>query len=186
VKVGAAMRPKAGEVECGDGYVVRWMEDGVVIAVIDGLGHGREAAHAARRAREYIENQDVDSLSPLMHGLHQAMTHTRGAAVALLRFRPSIGEMSHCAVGNVEVVGVFQEEVQPLCTPGIVGYNVRRVVERTFPVRAGDVVVVHTDGVSRRFDLERYQHLEAQALAEAVLSDWGKDHDDATCVSVRC
>ena len=186
MKIGAAMRPKNGEVECGDGYVVSWQDDDALIAVIDGLGHGPDAAAASRAAREYVEAHQEDSPGSLMRGLHKAMAHTRGAAIALVRIRPRAGEMTHSAVGNVEVVGLFQEGVKPWCAPGIVGYQVRRVVERSFPIHDGDVFVVHTDGVSRRFDLERYRHLAAQDLAEAVLTDWGKGHDDATCVSVCC
>ncbi len=186
MKIGAAMRPKPGEVECGDAYVVTWQDDGALIAVIDGLGHGPEAAAASRAAREHIEAHGGDSPGTLMQGLHKAMAHTRGAAVALMRIRPRAGEMLHSAVGNVEVAGLSKEDVRPLCTPGIVGYNMRRVVERSFPIHGGDILVAFTDGVSRRFDLEAYRHLEAQNLAEAVLIDWGKNHDDATCVSVFC
>lgn len=186
MRIGAAMRPKQGEVECGDGYVVSWQNDGALIAVIDGLGHGPEAAAASRAALKHVEAHQDDSPSSLMRGLHHAIAHTRGAAVALVRVRPGAGEMTHSAVGNVEVVGLFREEVKPLFTPGIVGYNMRKVVEKSYPIHGGDVFVVYTDGVSQRFDLERYRHLGAQDLAEAVLTDWGKSHDDATCVSVCC
>lgn len=186
MKIGAAMRPKHGELECGDGYVVNWQDDGALIAVVDGVGHGHEAAAASRAVREYVKAHQDDSPGSLMWGLHKAMAHTRGAAVALVRMRPHGGEMTHSAIGNIEVVGLFQEEGNPLCTPGIVGYNVRRVVERVFSVHGGDLFVVHTDGVSQRFDLERYRHLGVQELAEAVLTDWGKGHDDATCVCVLC
>ncbi len=186
MRIGAAMRPKTGENVCGDGYVVRWLNDGALIAVIDGLGHGPEAAAAAGAACSYVEAHQDESLGSLMRGLHRAIAHTRGAAVALVRIRPDAGEMIHTAVGNVEVVGLFQEEVRPLFAPGIVGYNMRRVVERSFRIHGGDVFVIHTDGVSQRLNLERYRHLEAQALAEAVLGHWGYGHDDATCVSVCC
>lgn len=186
MKIGAAIRPKRGEVECGDAYLVSWQDDGALIAVIDGLGHGPEAARASRAACAYIEAHEGDSPGTLMHGLHKALAHTRGAAVALMRIRPRAGEMTHSSVGNVEVAGLSKEEVRPLCTPGIVGYKMRRVVERCFPIHGGDILVVFTDGVSRRLDLEAYRHREAQDLAEAVLIDWGKDHDDATCVSVFC
>jgi hypothetical protein len=186
MNIGAAMRPKPGEVECGDSYVIGWRDDGVVLAVIDGLGHGRDAAEASRTACAYIEHHQDDTLSSIMQGLHRAMTHTRGAAVTLMRIRPELGEMSHSGVGNVEVSGLCQEAVRPMCVPGVVGYSLRRVVERSFPIRAGDILVAHTDGVSRQFDIEQYRHLEAQALADAILADWAKDHDDATCVSVCC
>jgi len=186
MRIGAAIRPKPGEAECGDSYLVCPQGNETLVAVIDGLGHGPEAAAASRTARKYIVEHQEDSLRSLMEGLHQAMMRTRGAAVTLLRFQPDTGEMSHAAVGNVEVAGLFRESVRPLCTPGVVGCNLRKVVEKRFSIRSGDILVAHTDGVSRRFDLERYRHLGAQALADAVLADWGKDHDDATCVAVCC
>ena len=186
MNIGAAMRPKPGEVECGDSFVVCWQEDGALVAVIDGLGHGPEAAAASGAASKYIEEHQSDSLRSLMEGLHLTLIHTRGAAVTLMRIRPGAGEMTHSAVGNVEVVGILQQGGKPLCVPGVVGCNLSRVVERRYPIRSGDVLVTHTDGISARFDLEHYRHLDAQAMADALLADWGRDHDDATCVSVCC
>ena len=54
---------------------------------------------------------------------------------------------------------------------------------------AGDWwLVVYTDGVSSRFelnDLPVFRAGEPQALADAVLAGWGRQTDDATVVVVR-
>lgn len=47
---GVAVQPLPGETALGDHYLVKEFPSGVLIAVIDGLGHGSEAAAVAETA----------------------------------------------------------------------------------------------------------------------------------------
>ena len=47
------------------------------------------------------------------------------------------------------------------------------------------MIVAFTDGVSSRFTLETCDGLDVQDVADAVVRDHGKAHDDATCVVLR-
>ena len=51
---GVAMAPMKHETESGDTCLLKVSQDGVLIAAIDGAGHGVEAAAAARMAEETI------------------------------------------------------------------------------------------------------------------------------------
>jgi hypothetical protein len=42
-----------------------------------------------------------------------------------------------------------------------------------------------TDGISSRARLDAYRHLDAQNMADALLRDHAKDHDDASCVVIH-
>ena len=50
VEYGVAKLALPGHAESGDHHVVRCNRNGVLIAAIDGIGHGEEAADAARMA----------------------------------------------------------------------------------------------------------------------------------------
>src|SRR2546428_3284421 len=50
VEWGVASQTLAGEVESGDKHVVKIFPHGALLAAIDGLGHGEEAAAAANMA----------------------------------------------------------------------------------------------------------------------------------------
>ncbi len=50
IEWGVAAQPLEGEAESGDLHVVQRFPKGVLVAAVDGLGHGPEAAAAARSA----------------------------------------------------------------------------------------------------------------------------------------
>ena len=47
---GVAARPLEGQAVSGDLHLVKPLDDGVLLAVVDGVGHGGEAVAAARAA----------------------------------------------------------------------------------------------------------------------------------------
>ncbi len=51
-----------------------------------------------------------------------------------------------------------------------------------------DVVLLYTDGVSDRFEVDQYPQLlyeSAMSIARTVVQRFGKAHDDATCLALR-
>ncbi len=54
-----------------------------------------------------------------------------------------------------------------------------------YPLAAGDLLVLMTDGISTRFDLADLAHLEPQPLADALVLRHHKEHDDASCLVAR-
>jgi hypothetical protein len=49
----------------------------------------------------------------------------------------------------------------------------------------GDLLVLMTDGISSRFELEELAVLEPAALAEALIRRHHRIHDDAYCVAAK-
>src|ERR1044071_4727239 len=95
IVVSVASRPYPGERVNGDAHAVHWTgaaagEGGnghgrCRIAVIDGLGHGPEAAAAAACAVSFLdEHPDLDPAEALRRS-HVAMMGTRGAAISIAR-----------------------------------------------------------------------------------------------------
>jgi len=153
------------------------------LAVIDGLGHGPAAAEAATAVRAELERSDWNDLIELTRRCDAAARGTRGVALALVRVERSSGACQHVSVGNVEVVaGSSARRVAPLTRPGIVGAGVREARVTRFVLEHGDRLVIHSDGISGRFDLERLAGASAEQTAEWLVAEHGKAHDDAGCV----
>src|SRR5688572_12470289 len=94
--------PKVGERANGDRPLFRVDEaQRALLAVIDGLGHGPDAAQVANKATEYLDAVPLDiALSELMRRLHDGLAGSRGAAGTVCIVRN--GTFEACAVGNVE------------------------------------------------------------------------------------
>jgi hypothetical protein len=151
-------------------------------AVIDAMGHGPDAAAAARIAEDYIEAHADKPVTELIMGCHANLRSTRGAALSVLRVKLSNGHLEYAGVGNVEAAGLTRHPLRLFNSPGVVGGNVRKVLPLEHRVEPGDTLVLYSDGISSRFDLERYRRLEPPAIAAALLEEHGKAHDDASCL----
>jgi negative regulator of sigma-B (phosphoserine phosphatase) len=185
MEIAAAQRPATGESQCGDAYTVVQEDQTTLVAVADGLGHGPEAARAARAFCEHAESQAHRPLESILATADAALSGTRGAAVALLRLDPE-GRFDFAGVGNIAVRALSRRAIHPISVAGTLGRrNARRLRCESFDVEEGDLLVVHTDGVSSRYDLGALRDDAAARIAVALLSSFGKSHDDATCVVVR-
>lgn len=73
LKLSVACATKEGEQECGDAYLIKRYEDQVLIAVIDGLGHGNKAAKASKKAIELLGTVEEESLLNLIKYCHNGL-----------------------------------------------------------------------------------------------------------------
>ncbi|MBI5490953.1 MAG: SpoIIE family protein phosphatase [Deltaproteobacteria bacterium] len=183
--IGFAQHVAAGETECGDVVRVLSGEQVTTVALADGAGHGPQAREAAERFCAAIERHAAAGLEQLVRLASDDMASTRGAAVAVLRIDSGAGRMQFAGVGNIEVQSVCRERVRPISVPGVLGRRVRKVVCYEYAAHEGDLIVLYSDGISRRMVVEDYARLPVQLLAERVLAAHGLAHDDATCIAVR-
>ena len=61
----------------------------------------------------------------------------------------------------------------------------RKFKEFEYPVHPGDLLVVFTDGISNKLDVNQLRNLSVQEAADFLLHSMGKDHDDATCIIIK-
>src|SRR5262249_60258470 len=78
--------------------------DGGVVGAVDGLGHGAEAASAAKTAVRALERGANRPLVQLLRDCHQSLIGTRGAVVSAAAFAWRTETMTWLGVGNVEGV----------------------------------------------------------------------------------
>ncbi len=183
--IGSTFRPCAGETVCGDQLRII-SNNTTTMALADGLGHGPKANHAAGEFIEYIENHLSDDLETMIRDASKHIAKTRGVAGAIVRIDTVKQLMWFAGIGNIELVAESVQPIHAVCTPGIIGRPLRKIIVFEYNVEIGDLFALYTDGISTRFKLASFAHMDVQEIAEAILTDFGKSHDDATCIVARC
>jgi len=186
-----AGRALRGQVESGDSALVLDRGGDVLVAVVDGLGHGPEAAAAARAACSALTSSGA-GLDGLFQACHRSQSHERGAAMSAALVEPG-GSMAWAGVGNVEGLVVRAapgggarpaSHERLLMRGGVVGGSMPPIRQSKLDLRPGDTLVLATDGVSE--DLaESCDARPPEQLAQHLLDRHGRDNDDALVLVAR-
>jgi anti-sigma regulatory factor (Ser/Thr protein kinase) len=187
---GIFSRPKPNETANGDTFIIKNIRGATLVGVIDGVGHGELASHAANAARQYVERHAESPLLDIFRGVDRACASTRGVVMALAVFDWKKGTFRYASVGNIEVkVSRYgQEKPKFIVRRGIVGKHAPAPVITENEWRSGDILALHSDGISTHWqwhDFAQYADYPAQVIAEHIYNAMQKDHDDATIVIVK-
>ena len=179
----------------GDQCVVEVTETETLLAVIDGLGHGPEAAVAAERAVDVLRENPAEPVEVLLVLCHAALAHTRGAAITVASISATNGSMSWLGVGNVEAVLV---RAVPRCNApgtsprewamllgGIVGHQLPTLRPRIVDLQPGDMLLMATDGIARSFAEDASAVVGPARLADRILENLARPNDDALVLAAR-
>jgi serine phosphatase RsbU (regulator of sigma subunit) len=187
--VGAATRPYPGETANGDGWQVDWHLGACRLAVLDGLGHGPQAAAATDAALKTLGTRPDLSPGDALTACHTALLSTRGAAMSVATIDSAGQLLQYAGVGNVDAHLLRSGRQERLVAyRGIVGGTLPTVRTFSFDLGAEWLLVVHTDGIRSRFQLEDLGvelQADPQKLADAILASWSRETDDATVVIIR-
>jgi len=186
---GIAAQTLRGESESGDQYLVQPFAEGILVAVVDGLGHGVEAAEAASIAVKTLQQQASEPIASLIQLCHQNLLHSRGVVMSVASFNHQDATMTWIGIGNVGGVLVRAENREQereilLLRAGVVGNNLPDLRTSVVPVSPGDTLVLATDGIAEDF----YQvgvNDSPQKLADHVLATHIKGTDDAMVLVAR-
>ena len=102
-RVGVWTRPHPGETANGDAYFIRRRGAQMLLAVVDGLGHGPGAAEAAGAAVEVLSAWGGEPLEELFPRAHERLRSTRGAVMGACVVDTRRGAFYYAGVGNIEV-----------------------------------------------------------------------------------
>jgi anti-sigma regulatory factor (Ser/Thr protein kinase) len=188
-RVGSWSRPRPGEETNGDAWFIKEHDGETLLAVVDGLGHGRGAGEAARAALDTLERWEGEPLDELILATHDALRATRGAVMGAVVLDPARGAFNYAGVGNVEVrVLGADEPARPIPANGTLGARLSQV--RVWPHRwqEGTTLVIASDGISATWDVNAYPGLvnrSPQLLAGILLRDFARSSDDATVLVYR-
>jgi len=188
---GVATRPLPGEVVCGDLHLIKPIRDGVLAAVVDGLGHGKEAAIAAKTAVSVLERHAHEPLTALVNRCHEALTKTRGVVMTVATLRSFENQLAWLGVGNVEAMLLRADRRakapsdRVLLRSGLVGYQLPCLRASTLPLAPDDLLIFATDGIDAGFAEGLVCSDSPQQLADRILELHCKGHDDALVLVVR-
>jgi hypothetical protein len=187
--VGSMAEPYPGETVSGDAWAVEQHGPRIVILVADGLGHGEEAALASAAAVSEFRRQHRQPVEVIAAELHRALRPTRGAAIALAEVDGDAGTVRFCGIGNISarllVAGHAHELVSMY---GIAGYHRQRFQTFTQGWPDDGMLVLHSDGLSAKWDVAAYPELNMQhpqLVAATLMRDATRARDDALVVAVR-
>ena len=191
IEWGFVLREFSGQEESGDGYLVESHPDGVLVAVVDGLGHGPKAAEVAKVAIAALEGHADKSVDFLVKRCHRELAGTRGVVMSLASLDVRDGTMTWVGVGNV--TGLLlradsqAERARETLLPrgGVVGYRLPSLYPVVISVAPGDTLIFATDGLRSGFTEGVPLSDAPQQIAEHILEHYGRGTDDALVLVAR-
>ena len=180
-----AGEPLAGQPESGDLGLVLPFPGGTLIGALDGLGHGDEAAAAARAAAGVLRAQPDAHVIWLVRQCHEALAETRGVVMSLASFSERYATLTWIGIGNVEGL-LFRADAAAnprqetlLLRGGVVGFKLPPLGAAVLPVAPGDALVLATDGIRSDFANGLSLTHPPQDVANQILARHAKKTDDA-------
>lgn len=181
--------PYPGERFCGDGWAFHHTPDRTLVLLVDGIGHGWEAAEAAQEAAATFRKYADRAPGEILRSIHDALKKTRGAVAAIAEIRANEGKLIYAGVGNISAVVLSGTGSRSLVSHnGTLGMATSRVQEFTVDWPADAVLVLHSDGLHSRWDLSSYAGLMVRhpaVIGAALLRDFRRQRDDASVVVVK-
>jgi len=191
VEWSVASRPLPGQLVSGDLHVVREWADGLLLGVVDGLGHGDEATAAAQAAATVLADHAGEDLIALVQRCHRALLRTRGVVLTLVSVDTARGAASMLGVGNVEAVIVRTDPAAKprretvLLRSGVVGYQLPALQTARTTLAAGDVIVFATDGVREDFADQINPTAPTAPMVDRVLAQKFRGTDDGLVLACK-
>jgi anti-sigma regulatory factor (Ser/Thr protein kinase) len=189
-EIAAIAAPCPGEIECGDAWAAAPVRDRRCrLMVVDGSGHGAPAAVAARAATAQFEAKPGLGPVELITEMHRALGHTRGAAAGVAEIDRDAGLVRFAGLGNIAATVIRPDGRHGLVSSGgTLGHTWRTVREYSDPIAVTATIILHSDGIATRWQLDSYPGLEvchAGVIAAVLYRDFRRGHDDATVLVAK-
>jgi hypothetical protein len=160
------------------------------LAVVDGLGHGAEAAAAAEVAVQTLQAHATEAVTSLVQRCHETTRGTRGVVIGLALIDSIRATLTWLGVGNVEGVLVSHADRrgprrQMVSRAGIVGAHLPPLAASVVPLAPGDLLIFATDGIRRDASWPVILTDSAQKIADRILAKYGTQTDDALVLVSR-
>lgn len=190
-EIGRAVLPYPGERLAADGcVVVRHTESIAMLALFDIAGHGAAAAKIATELEAALHAMPDEPPPALLVRCHAALKGRPDAAavawVARLDLAAATAEVA--CVGDISFAPDAHKGPMLQGDAGQLGVTLPTIRPLLVPLAAGATWVVCSDGVRSAawaFVQANLTRCGAQALADAVVRQFGRKHDDASCLVVR-
>jgi anti-sigma regulatory factor (Ser/Thr protein kinase) len=181
--------PYPGERLCGDAWACHQSSERNTILLVDGLGHGRQAAEAADEAVAIFREHAERTPGEILAYLHDGLKKTRGAVAAVADIRTAKRLLTYAAVGNIAAVLLSRQSSKSLVSHnGTLGVASPRIQEFQVDWPEDGILILHSDGLTSRWDLSSYAGLlsrHAAIIGGALFRDYRRQRDDASVVVIK-
>jgi anti-sigma regulatory factor (Ser/Thr protein kinase) len=191
-ELGILGRPYQGESESGDDAAFVRHGDALTIGVVDGLGHGILARDVAVAATEVVRSRALLDPAAILHALDDTLLGTRGAVMAVARIDRALQMIEHAGCGDVRTHIYRPRDSRRLTqVAGVLGaadQRGRKYTVQREPLRADDVIVMFSDGLTTGADVSGDLQLLRRhpiVIAAHLLERFGRVNDDVIVLVTR-
>lgn len=188
---GAINLPAPHEVVCGDTWRIELRDNQLAILMVDGLGHGIDAAKVAQEASDIFDRDAFLALPTLFDNIHARLQGTRGGAVAIAQIDLQADQLKFIGVGNIAGslrLSTGQAGRGLFSHNGIVGAQIYKAQEFQYPCPTGSLLILHSDGLQSRWSMDNYPGLSSKhpgVIAAVLYRDFCRGRDDVTVAVIR-
>ena len=187
---GVVCVPKLDEEVCGDAWSVMAGHGRNTVLIVDGLGHGLHAFDAAQEALRAFWEHPGERPESILNALHVALKTTRGAVAAVSEVDWEKREFRYAGAGNIAgtLVPTEGKPSNLVSHSGTLGQSVTRFQEFTYSWPDGGLLILHSDGLSSRWELEPYPGLTRKnpsLIAGVLYRDFASRQDDVVILVGR-
>jgi phosphoserine phosphatase RsbX len=191
IEWGVAIRAAPGQTVSGDAFVVQRRAGRVLLAVVDGLGLGNEAAIAANTAVSIMKRYAADKVDSLVNRCHRSLMMSRGAVMTLVSIETDTRSLTWLGVGNVEAALL---RADPAALPsieklqlhgGLVGYQMPILKASKLTIERNDLLVLTTDGIGGDVTEGISREEPVRKIADSIIERHAKSNDDALALVAR-
>lgn len=192
IEWGAQSLTLPGQSECGDRHVVVSSDHRALVGVVDGVGHGLDAAAAADKAVNIIqEHGAAESLGALVLRCHAGLRKGRGAVISLATFEGESRLLTWVGIGNVRGelrrsgAELTRKPEALLLRGGVVGRQLPEFRPATVSLARDDMLILATDGIGGDFAQGVRLEWEPQRIADDLIARYSRRTDDALVLVAR-
>jgi phosphoserine phosphatase RsbX len=191
IETAFANLPLPGQSESGDLCLIKRVGKGTLLAVVDGLGHGQEAASAAHAAVGAIDKYSREPLIDLVRRSRDALVGLRGVVLGLAFLDPQAATMTWLGVGNIGGIllradaGNRPSRITMVPNAGFIGGEPAHPTARSVPLALGDTVILFSDGIKDGFAETLALSNSPQEIADLIITRHVKGNDDALVLVAR-
>ncbi len=188
---GVVSRPAPHEERCGDSWTLAEHAEQFAIMMVDGLGHGPNAADAANVAVQTFDDEPFAPIPMFYQRADARMRSTRGGAIATARVDLNRNVLTYAGIGNI--AGQLRAADSPtgrglVSHNGTVGLQMYRVQEFQYDCPVGSLLIMSSDGLQTRWSFDAYPGLQRRhpaVIAAVLYRDFTRGKDDVTVAAVR-
>jgi negative regulator of sigma-B (phosphoserine phosphatase) len=191
IDVGIAYRPYPGYVRSGDAYTIQITKTGILVAVVDGLGHGPNAADTAELAITTVNTYSNEPVLKLFQRCHNRLKESWGAAMIIASIVSFTNRITWAAVGNIDgrILRADSHALphQEVIIPknGVVGHRLPSIHEFSTFLNFHDMIIFVTDGIRSHFSDVVSLNISSQENADRILNDYARNNDDALVLVIQ-